>query len=141
MVGDGGDFGLNLRGLLPGPTAATCTDQARTGTLTSKQISSGHTAEHEGTPKKEKKKGLLLSLLSKTHGPWESHGSPVVKTPCFHCRGCEFNPWLGNRDPTCHVAQPKKTINRNSRSKDIAKTKACSMGFCTFYIYHLIHFS
>ena len=48
MVGDGGDFGLNLRGLLPGPTTAICTDRARRGTLTSKQISSGHTAEHEG---------------------------------------------------------------------------------------------
>ena len=23
-------------------------------------------------------------------------GGPVVKTPCFHCRGHEFNPWSGN---------------------------------------------
>ena len=23
-------------------------------------------------------------------------GGPVVKTLSFHCRGCEFNPWLGN---------------------------------------------
>jgi len=22
--------------------------------------------------------------------------SPVVKTPCFQCRGHKFNPWLGN---------------------------------------------
>ena len=50
--GDSGDFGLNLRGLLSGPTAATCLDQDWTGTLISKQTSSGHTAEHEGTPKK-----------------------------------------------------------------------------------------
>ena len=23
-------------------------------------------------------------------------GGPVVKTPCFHCRGHGFDPWLGN---------------------------------------------
>ena len=23
-------------------------------------------------------------------------GGPVVKTPCFQCRGHRFNPWLGN---------------------------------------------
>ena len=23
-------------------------------------------------------------------------GSPVVKTPCFYCRGHGFNPWSGN---------------------------------------------
>ena len=23
-------------------------------------------------------------------------GGPLVKTPCFHCRGHGFNPWLGN---------------------------------------------
>ena len=23
-------------------------------------------------------------------------GSPVVKTPCFHCRGHGFDPWSGN---------------------------------------------
>ena len=27
---------------------------------------------------------------------WDFPGSPVVKTPCFHCRGCRFNPWSGN---------------------------------------------
>ena len=23
-------------------------------------------------------------------------GIPVVKTSCYHCRGCRFNPWSGN---------------------------------------------
>ena len=23
-------------------------------------------------------------------------GGPMVKTPCFQCRGCRFNPWWGN---------------------------------------------
>ena len=27
---------------------------------------------------------------------WEFPGGPVVRTPCFHCRGHGFNPGLGN---------------------------------------------
>ena len=27
---------------------------------------------------------------------WDFPGAPVVKTPCFHCRGHRFNPWSGN---------------------------------------------
>ena len=76
MVGDGGVFGLNLRGLLLGPTAAICTDQARRGTLTSKQISSGHTAEHEGTPRKEKRV-IAVSALKNSWPmgvPWQFSG-------------------------------------------------------------------
>ena len=28
----------------------------------------------------------------------------VVETLPFHCRGCGFSPWLGNKDPTCSKA-------------------------------------
>ena len=28
---------------------------------------------------------------------WDFPGSPVVKTPCFYCRGCGFNPCQGNK--------------------------------------------
>ena len=35
-------------------------------------------------------------------------GSPVVKTPSFQCRGCGFNPWLEDKDPTCCKAWPEK---------------------------------
>ena len=38
----------------------------------------------------------------------ELPGGPVVKTPCFHCRGHRFNPWSGNYDPACPKARPKK---------------------------------
>ena len=31
----------------------------------------------------------------------------VVKTPCCQCRGCKFNSWSGNYDPTCHAVWPK----------------------------------
>ena len=34
---------------------------------------------------------------------WDFPGSSVVKTPFFQCRGFEFEPWLGNKDPICHV--------------------------------------
>ena len=27
---------------------------------------------------------------------WEFPGGPVVRTPCFHCRGHRFDPWSGN---------------------------------------------
>ena len=42
-------------------------------------------------------------------------GGPVVKTPCFHCRGRGFNPWSGI--PTCCTVQPK--------------TKSCTLIFPT----------
>lgn len=34
-------------------------------------------------------------------------GIPINQTPCFPCRGHRLDPWLGNKDPTCHVAQPE----------------------------------
>ena len=34
-------------------------------------------------------------------------GSPVDKSPCFHCMRRRFNSWLGNQDPTCHKVRPK----------------------------------
>ena len=30
-----------------------------------------------------------------------------IKTLCFQCRGCRFDPCSGNQDPTCHREQPK----------------------------------
>jgi len=34
-------------------------------------------------------------------------GGPVTETPCSHCRGHGFHPWLGE-DPTCHAKWAKK---------------------------------
>ena len=39
---------------------------------------------------------LCLNFLSGT-----SPGNPVVKTPHFQSRRCGFDPWRGNKDPTC----------------------------------------
>ena len=30
---------------------------------------------------------------------WKLPGSPVVRTPHFHCRGYRFDPWLGTKIP------------------------------------------
>ena len=41
-------------------------------------------------------------------------GSPVAKTMCFQCRGCRFDAWSGNWDPTCHMAKKEKKKNKLS---------------------------
>ena len=46
-------------------------------------------------------------------------GSPVAKTPSFQYRGCGFDPWLRNQDPTCHVVQSKNKIKKLKRKKKI----------------------
>ena len=38
-------------------------------------------------------KMIQINLFTKQ---WDFPGSPVVKTPCFHCRGHRFDPWLEN---------------------------------------------
>ena len=38
----------------------------------------------------------------------ELPGSPVVKTPCFHCKGCGFDPWLGKNLHAMWCGQKKK---------------------------------
>ena len=35
-------------------------------------------------------------------------GGPVVKNPWFQCKGCGFDPWPGNYDPTCSMVCQKK---------------------------------
>lgn len=47
-------------------------------------------------------------------------GIPINQPPCFPCRVHRLDPWSGNKDPTCQVAQPKiffkksKDKNKNS---------------------------
>ena len=44
-------------------------------------------------------------------------GSPVVKTSSLHCRRHGFDPWSGNKNPTCHKAREKK----KERERDMKK--------------------
>ena len=46
---------------------------------------------------------------------WDFPSGPVVKTPCFQCRGCGFNTWLGNKDPTCHGVWTKKDFLKKEK--------------------------
>ena len=52
---------------------------------------------------------LFHQLLIKTY----LGASPVAcgKESAWHCRGLEFDPWLGNEDPTCHGAT--KPVSHN----------------------------
>lgn len=46
----------------------------------------------------------------------EFPGGPEIRTPCFHCCGPGFNPWMRNKNSTsCHVGVTKKISARNSR--------------------------
>ena len=43
----------------------------------------------------------------------------MVKTPHFQCGGC--NPQLGNKDPICYMAWPKKKVPRATEYSYVKK--------------------
>ena len=53
---------------------------------------------------------------------WDFTGSPVVKTPRFHCRGCPFDPRSGNYDPACHAVQPKQQQQQQTTTTTTKRT-------------------
>ena len=56
---------------------------------------------------------------------WDFPCSPVVRTLCFHCRGCGFNLWLGELRSLMLYSAAKKNQNqkqtKNPTSKQINK--------------------
>ena len=48
-------------------------------------------------------------------------GSPVVKTLYFQCTGRGFDPWSGNKNPTCHVGCGKKKKNPKNKNRQTNK--------------------
>ena len=77
-----------------------------------------------GTPRQLANRKDQKKANSKKH-PFKSEGRDfpgglVVKTPCFQCRGCRFDSWSGNKDPTCCTPQPedlKKFFKRGREGK------------------------
>ena len=57
------------------------------------------------------KKGV--GLLKSPQGDFP--GGPVVKTPCFHCRGPRFHPWSGKFRMPRGVAKKKKAHRTRAR--------------------------
>jgi len=39
-------------------------------------------------------------------------GRPVIKTPCFHCRGHSFNLWLGNKIPCASGVRERGRVEK-----------------------------
>ena len=52
----------------------------------------------------------------KSEGEWLP-GGPVVETPSCQCRGCGFNPWLGNKDSHMPCGTAKKKKKKKSGGK------------------------
>ena len=57
----------------------------------------------------------------------------VVKTPCCQCRGCRFNFWSGNYDPTCCAVWPKN--KKWKKKKDIILWSSIFYTFCYFWFF------
>ena len=55
-------------------------------------------------------------LKKKKNYKEEFPGDPVFRTPCFHCQGPGFNPWLGNKDLIPSVQQKKRKKKLQSKT-------------------------
>ena len=55
----------------------------------------------------------LLQIPNRWAGVCGSSCGPGVKTPHFQGKRHRFDPWLGNWDPTCHMALIKKKKRSN----------------------------
>lgn len=69
---------------------------------------------------KNKVHGLVKTLNSRAVEDF--CGGLLVKTQCFHFRGCRFNPWseleILNADPCC-MAWPKNNDDKKTRAVEI----------------------
>ena len=52
----------------------------------------------------------------------------MLKTPCFHCKGHRFNPWVGELRSCmlCSVAKKKKTLILSIYVKELHSIKDIS---------------
>ena len=65
-------------------------------------------------------KGLGKSAYRSIKNPLtrDFPGGLVVKTLHFQCRGCRFDSWSRNKDPTCCVAWPKKKKKKKNHTEN-----------------------
>ena len=67
---------------------------------------------------------LLLTAYhreSNIHRKWEFPGSPVVRTPSFHCRGAGLIPgWETKILHAARSSQRKKTKNKTTYTKSLS---------------------
>ena len=86
------------------------------------------TAGAEKVTKRISKRGSHFNpwlLISSFIKPGEDFpGEPVVKTPCFQCRGCGFDSWLGKFPVLCNTAtkkkKKKKRKNNNNKKSQVS---------------------
>ena len=60
--------------------------------------------------------------------PRDRPSGPVIETPHVQCRGCESDPWPGDKDVTCLLAQQKNKAKAGSVVKNLP-AKAGDVGF------------
>ena len=61
-----------------------------------------------------------ITKNTKINKCWDFPGGPVVKTPCFHCRGHGFDPWLG-KIPMPHGVTGKKKKKEERKKLQVYK--------------------
>ena len=60
----------------------------------------------------------MRRLLFKKDENWDFSGSPMVKTPAFHCRGPRLDPWSGKSPHDTPHGLKKKKMKTRKQSHD-----------------------
>ena len=64
--------------------------------------------KHKKKRRINKRAQTMLIKHLKNISAWDFPGGPVVKIPCFQCRGHGFHSWSGNKIPHTTTSQIKK---------------------------------
>ena len=113
----------------PGPSHLWVPEPHR-GRKESEEWHGKHT--HASTQVHSSPKSLVEGKVQEARGESQTRkelpGSPVVKTPCFHCRGCRFNPWSGKFCMPYGVAKKKRERKKRDILKPISESTAILRG-------------
>ena len=64
--------------------------------------------KHKKKRRINKRAQTMLIKHLKNISAWDFPGGPVVKIPCFQCRGHRFHSWSGNKIPHTTTSQINK---------------------------------